>query len=86
MAFTVAERRALLATAAQQLRQKPVDLLTLTPETDVEVLVDQIVRSEPLISESRKPQLRKLIYKLIEKVDTADQAQNFYLFKILRAQ
>lgn len=86
VAFTVAERRALLATAAQQLRQKPVDLLTLTPETDVEVLVDQIVRSEPLISESRKPQLRKLIYKLIEKVDTADQAQNFYLFKILRAQ
>ena len=47
-----------------QLHQKSVDLLTLTPETDVEVLVNQIVRQEPLISDHRKPQLRKLIYKL----------------------
>jgi dynein assembly factor with WDR repeat domains 1 len=47
-----------------ELHQKSVDLLTLTPETDVEVLVNQIVRSELLISEQRKPQLRKLVYKL----------------------
>lgn len=47
-----------------QMRQKSVDLLTLTPETDVEVMVNSIVRQEPLISEQRKPQLRKLIYKL----------------------
>ena len=47
-----------------ELRQKAVDLLTLTPETDIEVLVNQIVRQESLISEQRKPQLRKLIYKL----------------------
>ena len=47
-----------------ELRQKAVDLLTLTPETDTEVLVNQIVRQESLISEQRKPQLRKLIYKL----------------------
>lgn len=64
------------------MRQKPVDLLTLTPETDVEVLVSQIVRQEALISEQRKPQLRKLIYKLIEKIDITDVAQNFYLFKV----
>ena len=50
--------------AVTQLRQKAVDLLTLTPDTDVEVMVNQIVRSETLISEHRKPQLRKLIYKL----------------------
>eukprot|EP00967_Tisochrysis_lutea_P058473 scaffold74389_cov34-Tisochrysis_lutea.AAC.3 len=87
-----------------ELKNKPVDLLTLTPETDVEVLVNQvrrverdvslvraqrywasqavanslaacfhataerlIVRQEALISDARKPQLRKLIYKLIEK-------------------
>ena len=99
-----------------ELRQKSVDLLSLTPETDVEVLVNQIVRSEPLISDHRKPQLRKLVYKLcvppavptaqprasfqasvctvsipthvdgrIEKSDTAEMTQNFYLFKILRA-
>lgn len=47
--------------------QKTVDLLTLSVDTDVEVLLSQIVRHEPLISESRKPQLRKLVYKLIEK-------------------
>ena len=47
-----------------QVRNKHVDLLQLTPESDVEVLVNQIVRGEPLISDSRKPQLRKLVYKL----------------------
>lgn len=64
---------------------KPIDLLQLTPVTDVEALVHQIVHDESLVSDSRKPQLRKLVYKLIEKIDTADVAQNFYLFKILRA-
>lgn len=64
------------------MRQKPVDLLSLTAETDVEVLVSQIVRQEALISEQRKPQLRKLVYKLIEKIDVADVAHNFYLFKV----
>merc|ERR1712216_307106 len=68
-----------------ELLQKSVDLLSLTPETDVEVLVNQIVRSEPLISDHRKSQLRKLVCKLIEKSDTAEMTQNFYLFKILRA-
>ena len=47
-----------------ELRNKPVDLLTLTPESDLEVLVNQVVRQEALISENRKPQLRKLLYAL----------------------
>ena len=50
-----------------QLKNKSVDLLSLEPSTDVEVLVNQVVRQEPLISDARKPQLRKLVYKLIEK-------------------
>ena len=29
-----------------QLRQKNVDLLNLTPDTDVEVIVNQIIRAE----------------------------------------
>ena len=45
-----------------ELRNKPVDLLTLTPESDLEVLVNQVVRQEALISENRKPQLRKLMW------------------------
>ena len=69
---------------AGELKTKSVDLLTLTPETDVEVLVNQVVRTEPLISENRKPQVRKLIQKLVEKIESQEN-QNFYLFKILRA-
>ena len=34
----------------------------------MEVMVDDIVAREPLISDNRKPQLRRLIYKLIEKL------------------
>lgn len=30
--------------------------------TDVEVTINQIVRQEPLISENRRPQLRKLLF------------------------
>ena len=44
----------------------------------------QIIRQEPLLSEKRKPQLYKLVNKLIDKLeDNTDQS--FYLFKILRA-
>mmetsp|Transcript_3018 Transcript_3018/g.3510 ORF Transcript_3018/g.3510 Transcript_3018/m.3510 type:complete len:171 (-) Transcript_3018:38-550(-) len=63
---------------------KSIDLLNLTPDTDVEVLLNQIVFEEPLISENKKDTLRKMIYKLIDKIDNKD-SQRFYLFKILRA-
>eukprot|EP01048_Picozoa_sp_COSAG05_P015441 COSAG05_NODE_1864_length_3937_cov_21.205315_7_plen_275_part_00 len=63
---------------------KPIDLLGLTPDVDVDVLLNQIIRGEPLLSEKRKPQLAKLVNKLIDKLEeNADQS--FYLFKILRA-
>ena len=39
---------------------------------------------EPLISESRKPHLKKLIELLIEE-QQKNQAQKFTLFKVLRA-
>jgi len=44
--------------------------------SDVEVLVDDMVAREPLISENRKPQLRRLIYKLIEKLETNEVGQH----------
>lgn len=47
-------------------------------------LIDQILLEEPLISESRKPQLKNLIEKLIEK-QMENQEQKFLLFKVLRA-
>ena len=52
--------------------------------TDIDRLIDQILLEEPLISDSRKPQLKKLIEKLIEK-QRENQEQNFKLFKVLRA-
>ena len=67
-------------------KQVKTPLRRLTPPIppSVEVLINQIIYEEPLISSKRKPQLRKLIYKLIEKLE-ANEAQDFYLFKILRA-
>ena len=69
---------------ADELRNKSIDLLNLSGETDVELILDQIIQHEPLIKESRRAQLRKLIFKLIEKQEL-NEHQNFYLFKILRA-
>ena len=46
--------------------------------------MNQIVFEEPLISEARKPQLKRLVTRLIEKLGTND-AQDFALHKILRA-
>ena len=64
--------------------EKSIDLLNLTPETDVDVLVNQILFEEPTISDARKPQLKKLIYKLIEKLES-NQKQKFDEFKVLKA-
>lgn len=45
------------------------------------MLVNQMVFEEPLISENRKPQLRRLVHKLIEKLET-NECDDFYLFKV----
>ena len=50
-----------------EVETKSIDLLNLTLDTDIDRLIDQILLEEPLISEARKPQLKKLIEKLIEK-------------------
>jgi dynein assembly factor with WDR repeat domains 1 len=67
-----------------ELKQKTIDLLQLSVETDVEVVLNQIIKQEPLVTESKRPSVRKLLYKLIEKQDVQD-SQQYYLFKILRA-
>lgn len=50
----------------------------------MDVLVNQIVFEEPLISDTRKPQLKRLVSRLVEKLSTND-SQSFSLHKILRA-
>ncbi|KAG1673063.1 hypothetical protein FOA52_013132 [Chlamydomonas sp. UWO 241] len=61
--------------------QKPIDLLDLTPEVDIEVLLSQIIRQEPLISENRRPALRQLVERLISKM-AETQHHSFTLFKV----
>ena len=73
-----------MVSVVPQVKQKPINLLDLTPETDVEVMINAVVRKEALVTDARKPQLRKLVYKLIEKQESHEN-QSFYLFKILRA-
>lgn len=41
---------------------KEIDLLHLTSDTDIDVIVNQIVFEEPLITESKKPHLRRMLY------------------------
>jgi dynein assembly factor with WDR repeat domains 1 len=48
-----------------EIETKSIDLLNLTPETDIDRLIDQILLEEPLISENRKPQLKKLIESIL---------------------
>ncbi|XP_059361967.1 dynein assembly factor with WDR repeat domains 1 isoform X3 [Carassius carassius] len=67
-----------------QLRTKSIDLLNLTPETDVNELVSDIRAAEPLISSSCVEQLKALICKLQEKVSQKDD-RKFYLFRALQA-
>lgn len=65
------------------LETKSIDLLDLAPTTEVDGLVKRLVREEPLLSDSTKDTLQKMITKLIEK--GADQSsQRFTLYKILR--
>lgn len=52
-----------------EVETKSIDLLNLGPEfylysTDVDLLVNQIIFEEPVISESRKPQLKSLILSI----------------------
>ena len=50
--------------------------------TDLDALTNDVVRSEALISEARKPQVRKLLEKLVARM-ICDRKQLFYLFKML---
>jgi len=65
------------------LETKTIDLLDLAPTTEVDSLVKKILSEEPLIHESTKDTLQKMIFKLMEKGSDSG-SQRFTLFKILR--
>ena len=60
-------------------------MLDLSSDTDVDKLADKIVSNEPLIGEKKKPQIKELISRLLERQLTKENEGDYYLFKILRA-
>ncbi|KAL6079903.1 hypothetical protein STEG23_014355, partial [Scotinomys teguina] len=67
-----------------ELKTKSIDLLDLSPSTDVNTLVEEIQKVEPLITVSRTQQVRLLVQRLQEKLkEHCDHS--FYLFKVVRA-
>ncbi|ERE82779.1 WD repeat-containing protein 69 [Cricetulus griseus] len=67
-----------------ELKTKSIDLLELSPSTDVNTLVEEIQKAEPLITVSRAQQVRLLVQRLQEKLRQHCD-HSFYLFKVLRA-
>lgn len=61
-----------------------MDLLGLSVSSDIELLASKLISTESLLTEKRRPQLRKLLYKLLERQETADRSE-YFLFKVLRA-
>uniref|UniRef100_H0UTP0 Dynein assembly factor with WD repeat domains 1 n=1 Tax=Cavia porcellus TaxID=10141 RepID=H0UTP0_CAVPO len=66
------------------LKTKSIDLLELDPSTDVDALVEEIQKAEPLITASRTEQVRLLVQRLQAKLGQ-NGSHVFYLFKVLRA-
>ncbi|KAJ8792775.1 hypothetical protein J1605_019481 [Eschrichtius robustus] len=67
-----------------QLKTKSIDLLELHTSTDVNALVEEIQKAEPLITASRADQVKLLIQRLQNKLGQYSN-HKFYLFKVLRA-
>ncbi|XP_054649680.1 dynein assembly factor with WDR repeat domains 1 isoform X5 [Dunckerocampus dactyliophorus] len=66
------------------LRTKSIDLLDLTLKTDPDELLEEIMQSEPLITESRGEQVKKLIIRLQQKQRQEDD-HKFSFSKELKA-
>ncbi|KAG2462271.1 DAW1 factor, partial [Polypterus senegalus] len=67
-----------------ELKTKSIDLLDLSQETDISALVEEIKKTEPLITPPRTEQVKQLIQRLQEKLGQQDD-HRFFLFKVLRA-
>ncbi|XP_044096803.1 dynein assembly factor with WDR repeat domains 1 isoform X2 [Neovison vison] len=67
-----------------ELRTKSIDLLNLSSSTDVNALVEEIQKAEPLITASRSDLVKLLIQRLQDKLRQHSN-HKFYLFKVLRA-
>ncbi|GAB5576058.1 dynein assembly factor with WDR repeat domains 1 isoform X1 [Prionailurus iriomotensis] len=63
-----------------ELKTKCIDLLNLSPSTDVNALVEEIQKAEPVITASRSDQVKLLLRRLQDKLRQHSNHQ-FYLFK-----
>ncbi|KAK2489632.1 hypothetical protein MC885_021483 [Smutsia gigantea] len=64
-----------------ELKTKSIDLLDLGSSTDVNALVEEIQKAEPLITASRSDQVKLLIQRLQDKLGQHSN-HKFYLFKV----
>ena len=60
---------------------KEIDLLNLSPNTNVGSLVDELIRKEPLLSDKRKPKLIRLVGILIQKQREGRANQSTFALK-----
>ncbi|KAK6296822.1 hypothetical protein J4Q44_G00329640 [Coregonus suidteri] len=56
------------------LKSKSIDVLDLSPETDIKELISEIRKSEPLITASCIDRVKPLILRLQEKLGQQDNA------------
>lgn len=61
-------------------KQKTLDLLEILEEADLDAVVTRMIQIEPLLSENRRPLLRQLMDRLVEKI-SVDPHREYHLFK-----
>ena len=52
-----------------EIESKCIDLLNLSKDTDIDDLISEIMAEEPLITESKRPQIKAIIKKLVKKIE-----------------
>ncbi|EPY26749.1 WD domain-containing protein [Angomonas deanei] len=73
-------------TSSGQVGQKTIDLLTLTPTTNLDRLATEIIQAEPLLTDKYRDHVLQYLGRLVEKIIAGNNPkQTFYLFKSLRA-
>ena len=69
----------------KSVHHKEIDLLDLTVDSDIDSTTTKITKEQPLLRESNRTQLRRLLHKLIEKLKLNAEDNAFYLYKTLKA-
>lgn len=72
-------------TNEETLVTRTMDLLDLTPETDLDALITDLIQAEPtLLKEKRRPLLKELLQRLVAKLTESDRKTQFQCMNELR--